>query len=174
MASNEKTRREFVRDGAVAAAGMAVGLSSAKAAPDKSKVLNYNENMEYRRLGKTGLMISAVSMGGHWKQMNKVVPGLYKGRGWLSADLNDAGFVKNRRDVVSACIDNGINYIDACTGQEVCTYAEALRGRRDKMYLGYSWYEHEMRFKDWQTAKKLLEGTNELPNHCIFAFPSSR
>ena len=164
MANERVSRRKFVRDGAAAAAGVTAALSAAQGAdPDKtkdikSKILNYNENMEYRRLGKTGLMIGAVSMGGHWKQIEKVVPGVLKGKGWLSADLKHPSFVKNRHDVVSACIDAGINYIDACTGNETCAYAEALRGRRDKMYLGYSWYEHEMRFKNWQTAKKLLEG----------------
>jgi len=124
----------------------------------KSKILNYNENMEYRRLGKTGLMIGAVAMGGHWKQIHEAVPGVLKTKSWLSADRDHAGFKKNRRDVVSACIDHGMNYIDACTGAEVQAYAEALRGRRDKMYLGYSWYEHEMRFEDWQNEAKLLEG----------------
>ena len=35
--------------------------------PDPSAVLNYNPNIEYRELGKTGLWISAMSLGGHWK-----------------------------------------------------------------------------------------------------------
>ena len=54
-------------------------------------------------------------------------------------------FQKNRADVVSRCIERGINYIDACVGCEVLAYAKALKGRRDKMYLGFSWYEGEMR-----------------------------
>jgi len=167
MSDDRVTRRKFMHDGAAAAAGMAAALSAAKAAaaagPEtpKSKVLNYNENMEYRRLGKTGLMIGAIALGGHWKQVSKVVPRVLTGKGWLSADIGNAEFRKNRHDVVSACIDAGMNYIDACTGAETMTYAEALRGRRDKMYLGYSWYEHEMRFKDWQTEEKLLKSLNE-------------
>jgi aryl-alcohol dehydrogenase-like predicted oxidoreductase len=85
-----------------------------------------------------------------------MVPGVFKGRGWLSADLDDSGFVKNRRDVVTRCIERGINYIDACTVQEVITYARALKGRRDAMYLGFSWYQEEMRSlsRQWQEAKK--------------------
>ena len=59
-----------------------------------------------------------------------------KGDNWLGASLNDEDFKKNRRDVVTRCIESGINYIDACTKSEVLTYAEALRGRRDKMYPG--------------------------------------
>ena len=29
--------------------------------------------MEYRRLGKTGLWVSAVCLGGHWKRVDKVI-----------------------------------------------------------------------------------------------------
>lgn len=167
MAESKINRREFVRNTAVTAAGMAAAanaLGSARAARraqpvNPSSILNYNENMEYRRLGKTGLMVSAVCLGGHWKRIDKMVPGIYKGRGWLSADLNDPRFQKNRYEVVSRCIDVGINYIDACTGQEVLAYARALKGRRDKMYLGYSWYQREMRFKPWQNSvEKMMEG----------------
>ena len=87
--------------------------------------------MEYRILGKTGLSISAVALGGHWKK----VP--YR--------FGTEGFKKNRYDVVGACIDCGINYIDACAEGEVLAYAEALRDRRDKMHLGFWFCEHEMR-----------------------------
>ena len=167
MPEDRVTRRKFMRDGAAAAAGIAAAInttgqvSASEQKACKSKILNYNENMEYRRLGKTGLMIGAVGLGGHWKQISKVVPGVLTGKGWLSADLKNEGFRKNRRDVVSACMDVGINYIDACTGQEAMAYAEALRGRRDKMVLGYSWYEREMRFEQWQTEKKLTESIDE-------------
>jgi len=167
MSDDRLTRRKFMQDGAAAAAGITAAMHAADAAPaarlktPKSKIRNYNENMEYRPLGKTGLMIGAIALGGHWKQISKVVPGVLTGKGWLSANVDDAGFKKNRHDVVSACIDAGMNYIDACTGAETKAYGEALRGRRDKMYLGYSWYEREMRFKDWQTEKKLLEGLDE-------------
>jgi aryl-alcohol dehydrogenase-like predicted oxidoreductase len=151
------TRRDLMRSGAVAAAGLAVGgMQNACAGADVAETRSYNPQMKYRPLGKTGLWISEVCLGGHWKRVNKMVPGLFKGAGWLSADLDDADFKKNRRDVVTRCIENGINYIDACTVQEVLTYAEALRGRRDEMYLGFSWYQEEMRSlsNQWQEAKK--------------------
>ena len=81
MADNKLTRREFVCDSAVAAAGAAVGLTATKtvhagnpANEDTSKILNYNPDMEYRRCGKTDLMVSAVCLGGHWKRVDKVVP----------------------------------------------------------------------------------------------------
>ena len=36
------------------------------------------------------------------------------------------------------------------------TYAEALRGRRDAMFLGFSWYQEEMRNTNFQTTEALL------------------
>lgn len=160
MADERVTRRELMRDGAAAAAGVAIGLQAAQAAeagtdrptatlPSAAakKILNFNEKMEYRRLGKTGLMLSVVSLGGHWKKL------LYK--------PGSEEFNKNRHDVISACIDHGINCVDACTGGEVVAYGRALEGRRDKMYFSYSWYEHEMRFEPWQSRDKLLQSIDE-------------
>jgi aryl-alcohol dehydrogenase-like predicted oxidoreductase len=158
---HDLTRREFVRDGAVAAAGLAVGLSASGCKTSEvtkatEKTRSYNPEMKYRPLGKTGLMISSVCLGGHWKRVNKMVPNVFKGDDWLSADLDSDGFKKNRRDVVTRCIERGINYIDACTMQEVLTYSEALRGRRDSVYLGFSWYQEEMRNENFRTVNALL------------------
>jgi len=55
----------------------------------------------------------------------------------------------------------GINYIDACAGPEVMAYSKVLKGRRDKMYLGYSWFTKESRFTDWRSSQKLMDGFNE-------------
>ena len=106
--------------------------SSGSEALDTSKILNYNPNMEYRRQGKTNLMISAVCLGGHSRS-------------------ND----RQRYEIVSRCIDAGINYIDACTRGEVVRDAKALKGRRDKMYLALSHCGNEVRNPDYRTAKKL-------------------
>jgi aryl-alcohol dehydrogenase-like predicted oxidoreductase len=150
-------RRELMRTGAVAAAGLAVGgVRNAYAETDVTKTRSYNSEMKYRPLGKTGLMISSVCLGGHWKRVNKMVPDVFKGDNWLSADLDSEGFKKNRREVVTRCIERGINYIDACTMQEVLAYSEALRGRRDAMYLGFSWYQEEMRNENFRTVDSLL------------------
>ena len=157
---NDVTRRKFMRDGAMTAAGLAVGLGAGSknvyAETSKKKTRSYNSEMEYRRLGKTGLWVSAVCLGGHWKRVDKMVPGVFEGKAWLSAKLDMDGFVKNRRDVVTQCIERGINYIDACTWQECVTYARALKGRRDKMYLGFSWYQEEMRKPQFRTTDALL------------------
>src|ERR1017187_8835301 len=82
MAGNRINRRDFVTGGALAAGALAGGLAEAQnrvpakggapapaKAPSTRSILNYNENMEYRRLGKTGLMVSAISLGGHWKRI---------------------------------------------------------------------------------------------------------
>ncbi|HOW72934.1 MAG TPA: aldo/keto reductase [Phycisphaerae bacterium] len=138
MDSRQVSRREFVQGAAATAAGMAVGAALAASAgraeaapatapaPDPRKTRSYNENMEYRCLGRTGLMLSAVSMGGHWK----CIP--------FSHGSED--FKKNRREVISAALDHGINYVDACSSGEVMVYAEALGRRREQIYFGFDWH----------------------------------
>jgi len=142
-------RREFLQDSALAAAGLVAGVKALGAAAPGSKPLNFNPDMEYRRLGKTGLMISAVCLGGHWKRIDTVVSG--------DGGIDNPEFQKNRSEIVSRCIERGINYIDACTGTEVTTYARALKGRREKMHLGFSWFEEEMRNAGCRTTARLLQ-----------------
>ena len=71
------TRRQFIRDSAVAGAaiGAGIGLPNSASAKNAGKILNYNPDMEYRRCGRTGLMISAISLGGHWKRLVKIIGG---------------------------------------------------------------------------------------------------
>jgi predicted aldo/keto reductase-like oxidoreductase len=140
--ATQVTRRQFMRDGAVVAAGVAVGLSAnaiASGPADTSRILNYNPNMEYRRQGKTNLMVSAVCLGGHSRSNQQ-----------------------ERNEIVSRAIDVGINYIDACWDNEVKRDAKALQGRRDKMYLALSHGAKEVRNEDYRTAKKLLGSLDEL------------
>ncbi len=155
------TRREFVRDCPLTAVGVAAFIRSANPQNNSSKPLNFNENMEYRRLGKTGLMVSAVCLGGHWKRIGSVIGGVSESGGGYAAVVSHPEFIQNRRDIISACIESGINYVDACTGPEVLTYSAALKGRRDKMYLGYSWAEKESRNKDYRSAGMLLQSLDE-------------
>lgn len=141
MANEPMSRREFVRDAAVAAAAVAAGMGAVAGAAqsDTSKILCYNQNMEYRRLGKTNLMVSAVGLGGHSRS-------------------ND----DERREIISKCMDAGINYIDACWDNEVKRDARALKGRRDKVYLALSHGAKEVRNEEFRTSKKLLESLDEL------------
>jgi len=127
-----------MRDSAMAAAGVAVGLGAVAGqntqAVQTSKILNYNSNMEYRRLGKTDLMVSAVGLGGH-------------------SGARD----KQRRDIVSRCIDIGINYIDSTGSGELRRDVRALGKNRNKVYLALSETGREPRNPDFRTARKLLE-----------------
>ena len=155
MADKKLTRREFVQASAATAALAAAGTAGA-AKVDPKKIPSYNEKMEYRRLGKTEMMVSAVCLGGHWKKIETAVPGVLKSRSWLSAKIDSDGFKKNRRAIIDRCMQHGINYVDACTKEEVQAYAEALRGREDKFYMGASWYQEEMRKPKFRTVKTLL------------------
>jgi aryl-alcohol dehydrogenase-like predicted oxidoreductase len=137
MEEKKVTRRQFMRDGAMVAAGVAVGLGAktAGSAPvNTSKILNYNQNMDYRRLGKTGLMVSAVGLGGHSGARGKL-----------------------RHDIVSRSIDIGINFIDSTGRGELLRDIEALGKNRDKVYLALSETGREPRNPDYRTAKKLLD-----------------
>jgi len=159
--ADKLTRREFIRDSAVTAAAITAGVSAAGtakgAAVDTGKILNYNPDMEYRRCGRTGLMISAASLGGHWKRLVKIIGGT-EPKGWMTTDIDGGAFAKNRYDVVTRCIQRGINYVDACCREEILAYSRALKGRRDRMYFGYSWHISESRFPQWRSTKKLKEG----------------
>jgi len=141
MENHRITRRAFVRDTTVAAALAATGLGAqaAEKPVDTSRILNYNSDMEYRRHGKTGLMVSAVCLGGHSRSNQE-----------------------ERTEIISRCIEAGINYIDACWDNEVKRDAQALKGRRDKMYLALSHGAKEVRNEDFRTSKKLLESLDEL------------
>ena len=158
------TRREFVSTSALATGNVIVGAGGAGAKEyDTGKIVNYNENMEYRRLGKTGLMVSAVCLGGHWKRVGLMMSKPFKGAGYMKEDMdnvNDPEFIKNRHDVVSRSIDAGINYVDACAPAEILAYSKVLKGRREKMYFGYSWHLRESRFKEWRTGKARFVGVS--------------
>lgn len=154
------SRREFVSHSAVAAAALPAAKTPAPGL-DPKKIPSYNPNMVYRRLGKTGMMVSAVCLGGHWKRLGTMLGPNFKGAGYAQEDyknVNDAAFLKNRAEVVSRCIEVGINYVDACAPPEIIAYAKVLQGRRDKMYFGFSWHTREPRFPEYRTAAKLLEG----------------
>jgi aryl-alcohol dehydrogenase-like predicted oxidoreductase len=160
--ADKLTRRKFMRDSAIAGAaiGAGIGLSDSAGAADTSKILNYSPDMEYRQCGRTGMMISAVSLGGHWKRLVKIIGGS-EPEGWMTTAIDDPKFQKNRHEVVTRCIDRGINYVDACCREEILAYAKALKGRRDKMFFGYSWHILESRFEEWRSAKKLQQGFDE-------------
>ena len=181
MAGDRMNRRDFVTAGALAASALAGGTQAQTKAPSTTKagtqakapaqakgpstknILNYNPNMEYRRLGKTGLMVSAVSLGGHWKRIE-----IELGKGNVPAYSDSdfsypkiPGFMQSRDRVMAHCIDAGINYLDSMAAPEVVAYGQLLKGRRDKFYFGYAWWQKEPRFAQWRSGSKLLQGLDE-------------
>lgn len=125
MADSENTRRDFLKASSAAVAGAAMAsLGTAGAAPvDTSKILNYNPKMTYRPLGKTGFMISEVSLGGHG------------GSG-----------VDNRVAVLEKAVELGLNYVDNNIDGECNLYGAAMAktktAGRDKWFIGFaSWPE---------------------------------
>ena len=138
MSEERLSRRTFVRNTSVLLAGTVatrlVGEPSASGEPagevDTSKILNYNPKMGYRRLGKTGLLISEISIGGHWvdRAGNRL---------WIRFPKDEVprDVAKNRTEVVSRCIDRGINLVDPVTYAELAAYRVALKGRREKMHV---------------------------------------
>ena len=138
MKDEKLSRRRFIRNTSILAGGTVAGAlgkdasaNDSSSAVNAKNVVNYNEKMNYRRLGKTNLMLSEVSLGGHWKNRGG-------GRYWdtFADDKSPADVTKNRGDVISACIDVGINYLDITTAAECLAYGAALKGRREKMIIG--------------------------------------
>lgn len=145
MQQKNWTRRQFLTRASISLGGWVTGVgladsSASKSSPaDPSKILNYHPDMEYRRLGKTELILSAVGLGGHSRS---------------SPD--------ERRQIIDRCIEHGINFIDCSWGNEVIRDGAALKGRRDKMFLLVSHGAKEVRNPEYQTAKKLLQALDEI------------
>ena len=162
MTDQRLSRRQFVRTGTVVTA-TAVGLPAAVYAeeqpPEVKNTRSYNPEMRYRRLGKTGLWVSAVALGGHWKRVDKIIGSKgeinpYEG----PTEAADMGaFLKNRLAVVERCMEVGINCIDFAGNAEPETYCKVLKGRHEKMYFCYSHPASELRTPENCTTAKLVE-----------------
>jgi aryl-alcohol dehydrogenase-like predicted oxidoreductase len=167
MAEKEITRRQFLKDSSMLGAGIVLAATGAKpgmaqaAKVDTSRIVNYNPKMGYRRLGKTNLLVSEVSLGGHWRNRGG-------GRYWdrFEKDECPEDVAKNRTDIVSACIECGINYLDITTRAECIAYGIALKGRREKMIVGADDHILGPRNPANRTAEKLVYDVDE----CLKAF----
>ncbi len=122
MNDSSVTRRDFVKTTAIAAAALAAGsqgfLARAEDADAIRKTPSFHPEMDYRRLGKTGLWVSAVCMGGHWKRVNTMIKGKKDNAGYTPMSGEDQpAFEKNRYDVITRCIELGINLVNACSAR---------------------------------------------------------
>jgi predicted aldo/keto reductase-like oxidoreductase len=104
-------RRELLHTGALAALGMSIRPLRAAGAPARRAGAGVQR---YARLGRTGMQISDISFGSSR---------LGAGEG----------------DTVRHAFDQGINYFDTADsyrgGQSETTIGEALRGKRDRVYI---------------------------------------
>ncbi len=167
MTREEMTRRDFVRQSSLAAAGAITGVlagtgraSSEDTGEDKTKILNYHPEMGYRRLGKTNLTISEIGLGGHWR-----APWRDRSDGWWWGKFADeqvpAEVAKNRTGVMSKAIDCGVNYLDITGGEECLCYGAALKGRRDKMIVGADDYRLCPRHDEYCNTKAQIHNVEE-------------
>ncbi len=135
MNANDKvTRRGFHKAGSLAmASAVTGGVTGAVAAePQPEKILGHHEKMGYRRLGKTGLWISEISLGGHCPSIRQDA----------TAQKNPEEVVKNRKQVLARAHELGINFIDTDMAKECRIYGQALHELklRDKFYISFdSW-----------------------------------
>ncbi len=155
-------RREFIRTSVAAVGSVAIGMRGnfVAAADDQEaikKTASYSPQMEYRRLGSTGMWVSAVCLGGHFKRIGEITGQKIPSYDMPGDPTAAAALSKNRDAVMSRCMEVGINYIDACTEGEVATYGPLLKGRRDKMYLNIGMWPKCPRKPELRTKAKLME-----------------
>jgi len=162
------TRREFVKRAGGVVAGVTIPAVARKgrAAEAKPGILNYNPAMNYRRLGKSGLMFSEVSFGGHWRtRENK----RYWGR--FPDDKIPTDVLRDREDVFGRAIELGVNYLDITTPAEASIYGAAMKSLGQRMHVGYSDYILCIRNPKNRNVKAMMfeidEGLRRLQMDCI-------
>ena len=126
MKDGKMTRREFAKTGSLLVAGALASGTALKALAaeppaqpqmDRTQVRGFNEKMGYRRLGKTNLWISEVSLGGH-----------------------GSSGLENRKQVLTRAHELGVNFVDTNMEGECKEYGRALfeLKLRDQFYVSFS------------------------------------
>ena len=164
MDKKELSRRDFLKNSSLFGIGAIAGSVSADHSAagdplDTSKILNYNSKMHYRRLGKTALILSEIGIGGHWR-----APWRERSHGWWWGKFIDdenpvipEKVTENRTDVVSVCIDAGVNHLDITGLAEAMGFGVALKGRRDKMIVAADDYKVCVRHEQHCNVKSQIE-----------------
>jgi len=141
MSDQGNTRRQFLKATSATVAAGTLGCLPAGAAP-LPEILNHNPKMGYRRLGKTGAMISEVSLGGH---------------GATGPDR-----VANRVAVLERAVELGMNYVDNNIAEECDLYGEAMSrsktAGRDKWFIGFASWPQKVteEYEDQLTPEKMM------------------
>lgn len=162
MSKDGITRREFARETAALAAGAAVAAAGSSAEAkgeqkaDTSKILNYNPKMGYRRFGKTGVMISEIGLGGHWKTRTGA-------RYWASfkGDNPPPDVQMNRNQVWTKAAELGINYYDITTAGEAAIYGRCAKQTGIKLHIGYSDHVLCIRSPRNRTVERMMHEIDE-------------
>jgi len=140
MQQDKLSRRDFLKQGSLALGALATSAiamsppTAPAAAPSIDRGHNYNPQMGYRRLGKTNIMLSEIGLGGHG-----------------GTDL------KNREEVLARAAQLGINYLDTNMVVECELYGKALRGARNKWYIGFACWPFKLTEPENVTADVMMK-----------------
>jgi aryl-alcohol dehydrogenase-like predicted oxidoreductase len=137
QSATRTNRRNFLK--AVSSAGALAVLGSVGALPGHANG-EPAAAMQYRRLGKTGLMVSEIGFGGHHYTMRKRL------------EEKEAGFdyQAQRTRQVAAALDHGVNYFDTTYDHEAECLGNALaelKGR-DKCYIACDYWMNGTKSSD--------------------------
>ena len=119
------SRRDFLKDVSLGVAGASILGSQVSCAGFKMlRVKEKNSKMNYRKLGRTGLMISEIGLGGHYDGPNN--------------KQKKSKEQWQRNAVFQECFKSGINYFDTNTEYERKSLSIALKslpGIREKINI---------------------------------------
>lgn len=174
MNTNNISRRDFIHNTSLVSAATIAGALADGMAPsaragekknvDAPKILNYHPNMGYRQLGKTGLVISEISLGGHWR-----APWRDRSGGWWWGQFTNEqvpdDVAQNRTEVVSKAIECGMNYLDITGAEECLCYGAAIKGRREKMIVGADDYKLSPRHNEYCNVEAQVHNVEECLRH---------
>jgi aryl-alcohol dehydrogenase-like predicted oxidoreductase len=123
MSEHDNTRRDFLKVATAAVAGSSLTSVAEGVAAGTPPILNHHPQMHYRRLGKTGFMISEVALGGHGGRQ-----------------------VEDRVPVLERAVELGLNYVDNNIAGECDLYGAAMAksktAGRHRWFIGFaSWPE---------------------------------
>ncbi len=125
----ELSRRDFLKDISFGVAGVSIFANQMSYAGlhmfgDKGHSEEKEFKMAYRRLGRTGLMVSEIGLGGH-----------YDGPNWREKQSKEQW---QREAVFKECLRWGINYFDTNAEYERKSFGLALKSTpelRDKIFI---------------------------------------
>jgi len=132
------SRRHFMTGLSFAAAGTGVAVCGSSLSSSTFGALtgvldSYRSHgpMRYRRLGRTNLMVSEVSLGGHNYELRK------------KAGDGSFDYQKERTAQVARAHDLGINYLDSTYDHEAESFGLALKtlGLKDRFYISADFWK---------------------------------